>query len=168
MKERQKLSQSQKKRKKKKSKSSDSQRQSKKKRKKLKKFGTGDAARSPKQCLIKWLTTHPGSLFHTLEYTDSCYAVICGDAQFLMNYALHHAAQDGHACITKQLIEARCNIDLPDEEGTCCSTSQPNKGMRQSQNSSLKLAAALIFRRRLVTQHSTAQSQMVMRPSRNS
>ena len=30
---------------------------------------------------------------------------------------LHRAAQEGHAAVTKQLIEARCNVDLPDKHG---------------------------------------------------
>ena len=42
------------------------------------------------------------------------------------NIAIYIAAEKGHAAVTKQLIEARCNVDLQDKNGATKKTRNPS------------------------------------------
>jgi hypothetical protein len=95
-------------------------------------------------------------------------------AQSLINYQdsfgatpLLAAAANGHEVVTKQLIEARCNIDLHEARfGFTPFCIAPKMGMRLSQNSYLKLAVTSTFRCSLGTQCSASRPKMDIRLSR--
>ena len=93
-------------------------------------------------------------------------------AQSLINYQdasgatpLYIAAHNGHASVTKQLIEARCDIELQQNVGYTPLCIAATMGIRLSSSTCLKLAATLTFRRRMVPRRSTSRRKKGMRTS---
>jgi hypothetical protein len=83
--------------------------------------------------------------------------------------ALYIAVKNGYANVTKQLIATRCNVDVQPTihlfRDGLMSEGHETKDMRPSRNSSLLIAATLMFRQILLPLRSTSQPKMGIRPS---